>query len=54
MSLNDFISEKEPYQMFIRKRNMKSVQKSEIITYQPKTFKKPNITDIKSVITDHS
>ena len=32
----------------------KSVKKSEIITYQPKTFENPNIDHIKSVITEHS
>ena len=40
---------KEHYQSFIRKKNTKS----ETITYQPKTFEKPNIFDVKSVITEH-
>ena len=44
---------KEHYQSFIRKKNRKSVKQSEIITYQSKTFKNPNIVDIKSVITEH-
>ena len=43
----------EPYQSFIRIKSRKSVKQSEIITYQPKSFKKPNIVDIKSVITEH-
>ena len=43
---------KEHYQSFIRKKT-KSVKKSEIITYQPKTFENPNTVDIKSVITEH-
>ena len=34
-------------------KNRKSVKKSEIITYQPKTFKNPNIDHIKLVITEH-
>ena len=41
---------KEHYQSFIRKKNRKSVKKSEIITYQPKTF---DTVDIKSVITEY-
>ena len=41
------------YQSFIRKKNRKLVKKSEIVTYQPKTFENPNIVDIKSVITEH-
>ena len=45
---------KEHYQSFIRKKNTKSVKQSQIITYQPKTFDKANIVDIKSVITKHS
>ena len=40
---------KEHYQSFIRKKNTKS----ETITYQPKTFEKPNIVDEKSVITEY-
>ena len=44
---------KEHYQSFIRKKNTKSVKQSEIITYQRKTFERPNIVDIKSVITKH-
>ena len=41
------------YQSFVRQKNRRSVKQSEIITYQPKTFEKPNIVDIKSVITEH-
>ena len=44
---------KEHYQSFIRKKNTKPVKQSEIIMYQPKTFRKSNIVDIKSVITEH-
>ena len=44
---------REHYQLFIRKKNTKSVKQSEIITYQPKTFENPNIVDIKAVITKH-
>ena len=43
---------KEHYQSFIRKKNRKSVKQSKIITYHPKPFEKPNIVDIKSVITE--
>ena len=39
---------KEHYQSFLKKKNRKSVQKSEIITYQPKTFKNSNIIGIKT------
>ena len=39
---------------FIREKNTKSwKKKGEIITYQPKTFEKSSINDIKSVITEH-
>ena len=43
-------SVKEHYQSFIRKKSTKSIKQSKIITQQPKTFEKPNIADIKSVI----
>ena len=36
-----------------RKTQNEIIKQSEIITYQPKTFEKPNIVDIKSVITEH-
>ena len=45
---------KEHYQTFIRKKNRKLVKQFETSTYQPKTFENPNITNIKSVITEHS
>ena len=38
----------------MKKKNTESGKQSEIITYQPNTFEKPNIVDIKSVITEHS
>ena len=41
---------KEHFQLFIRKKNTKSVKQSEMITYQSKTFENSNIVDIKSVI----
>ena len=44
---------KEQYQSFIRRKNRKSVKQSKIITYQPKTFEKPNIFDIKSINIEH-
>ena len=44
---------KEHYQSFIKKKKRKSLKQSEIVTYQPKTFKNPNIVHIKSVITKH-
>ena len=44
---------KDHCQSFIRKKNIKSVKQSKIITQQPKTFKKPNIVDIKSVNIEH-
>ena len=42
---------KEHYQSFIRKKKL--VKRLKIITYQPKPFEKPNIVDIKSIITEH-
>ena len=43
---------KKHYQSFMRKKNTKSVKQSKIITYQPKTFEKPNIVDIKPITTE--
>ena len=45
--------DKEQYQLFIRENPTKSVKQSEAIAYQPKTFKNPNIVDIKSIITEY-
>ena len=39
--------------MLSRKKNRKLVKKSEIITYQQKTFENPNNVDMKSVIIEH-
>ena len=44
---------KEHYQSFIRKKNIKLVKQSKIITHQRKTFENPNILDTKSVIVEH-
>ena len=44
---------KKHYKLFSRKKNRKSIKQSKIVTSQPKTFKNPNIVDIKSVITEH-
>ena len=38
---------------FLKKKNRKSVKQSEIITYQPKFFKKPKIVDTKNTIKEH-
>ena len=51
--VSDPSNAKEYYESFLRKKNKKSVKKSEIITYQPKAFVNSNIDDIKSVITEH-
>ena len=40
-------------QSFITKENIKSVNQSKIITYQPKTFEKPNVVGMKSIIIEH-
>ena len=44
---------KEHCQLFIKKKNTKFEEQSEIVTYQPKTFENPNIVDIKPIITAH-
>ena len=44
---------KEHYQLFIIKKNTKSVKQSKILTYQPKAFENPNIIDIKRNIAEH-
>ena len=49
----DPCNSKEHDQLFIRKKNTKSVKKSKTITYQPKTFENTIIFYIKSVITEH-
>ena len=46
---SDLWNAKEYYRSFIKKKNTKS----EIITYQPKNLKNPNIVDTKSIITEH-
>ena len=51
--VSDPCNAKEHYKLFSRKKNRKSLKQSEIVTSQPKTFKNPNIVDIKSVITEH-
>ena len=51
--VRDPLNAKEHYQSSMTKRNRKSVKQSEIITYQPKTFKNPNIVDIKPVVTEY-
>ena len=37
---------KEHYELLLRKKNRKLVKQSEIITYQPKTFKNASIVDL--------
>ena len=51
--LTEKIPNLQHYESFLRKKNRKSIKQPEAITYQPKTFENPNITDIKSVITEH-
>ena len=41
------------HQSFLRKKNRKSAKQSEIITYQTKTVKNPNIVNINLVIIEH-
>ena len=50
--VSDPSNAKEYYESFLRKKNKKSVKKSEIITYQPKAFVNSNIDNIK-VSTEH-
>ena len=40
---------KEHYESLFRKKNRKLVKQSEIITYQPKTFKNASIVDLFSI-----
>ena len=49
----DCCNAKEHCQLFIKKKNTKFEEQSEIVTYQPKTFENPNIVDIKPIITAH-
>ena len=49
----DLWNAKEHDLSFIRRENTKSVTQSEKTTYQPKSFEKPNIDDIKKVIAEH-
>ena len=44
---------KEHYQLFLWKKNRKSLKQSKIITYQPRSFENPKIVDIESFITEH-
>ena len=41
------------HESFLRKKNRKSVKQLEIISYQQKTFRNPNLADIKSDIIEH-
>ena len=43
----------EHYQSLLINKNRKSLKQSQVISNQPKTFQNPNITDTKSVITEH-
>ena len=44
---------KEHYKLFMKKESTKSGKQSEVIIYERKTFKNPNIVDIKSIIIEH-
>ena len=44
---------KEHYKLFMKKESAKSGKQSEVIIYERKTFKNPNIVDIKSIIIEH-
>ena len=48
--ISDPCNAKEHYQSSIMRKNRKSVKQSKIVTYQPKTFERPKIVDIKWVI----
>ena len=48
--IHDPCNGKQHCQSILRRKNMKLVKQSEIITYQPKFF---DTVDIKSVITEH-
>ena len=50
----NFRNATEHYQSFIRKKATKSKKQSNIITFEPKTFKNPNPVDVKSVITENA
>ena len=53
VKIPDSHNAKKHYQSFLRKKNRKSAKQSEIITYQTKTFKNPNIVNINLVIIEH-
>ena len=48
--ISDPCNAKEHYQSSIMRKNRKSVKQSKIVTYQPKTFERRKIVDIKWVI----
>ena len=53
VKIPDSHNAKKHYQSFLRKKNRKSAKQSEIITYQTKTVKNPNIVNINLVIIEH-
>ena len=44
---------KEYHQSFLKNKNKKMVNQLKIITQQPKTIQNLNVTDIKSITTEH-
>ena len=52
-NIPDLRNAKKHYESFLRKKNRKSVKQLEIISYQQKTFRNPNLADIKSDIIEH-
>ena len=52
-NIPDLRNAKKHYESFLRKKNRKSVKQLEIISYQQKTFRNPNLVDIKSDIIEH-
>ena len=53
VKIPDSHNAKKHYQSFLRKKNRKWAKQSEIITYQTKTVKNPNIVNINLVIIEH-
>ena len=44
---------KERYQLIIKKKKIKSIEQSQIITYEPESFENPNFIDIKPIIAEN-
>ena len=51
--ISDPRNTKERYQLIVKKKKTKSIEQSQIITYEPESFENPNFIDIKPIIAEN-